>query len=271
MRKVLDYAIALWKAPVGPAVTALLGLILTAVFLLVFASDLLLILEINIDDLIASFIVCGLGAGLGFILLRRLFPQRGPISLFGDSGVPIPCVKETNTPVHAAEHSQAVKEQATHAVRPGSHIKPVMLGHGSESPATLNTHQSPGIALAVTVIGMTLIVVGRFDGGWQFTSLALLTGGAMAVVLYWVRRQPQNSSIWSYAIPVSGGVIGSAAMIGVGVVMMRFHFLRLFLELVVGAGVVIAVVLRYLNNRTIMSSLVQPVARAASHVTIQTE
>ena len=48
---------ALLKTPVGPAVTALIGLSAAAVFLLMFVLDLLATTEIEIDDLIVSFVV----------------------------------------------------------------------------------------------------------------------------------------------------------------------------------------------------------------------
>jgi len=83
---------------------------------------------------------------------------------------------------------------------------------------------------------------------WQFLFLAILAGGAVALVLYWSHSR-QEPNISGNKIPVAGGVVGSAALIGLGVVMMRFHFLRDFLSLAVGAGSVIALVLYWVHRR----------------------
>jgi hypothetical protein len=45
-------------------------------------------------------------------------------------------------------------------------------------------------------------------------------------------------------------------MIGLGMVMARFSFLRIFLELVLGVGAVIAVALHWLHSRPRDTSLV---------------
>ena len=64
------------------AVTAVIGLIVAALSLLVFVLDLWVTPEIGINDLIVSFVVCGAGLTTGFFLLRSLVPRREPISLF---------------------------------------------------------------------------------------------------------------------------------------------------------------------------------------------
>jgi hypothetical protein len=76
----------LFRTPVGPAITALVGLAVVAACLLVFACDLLVITPLDFQALFVSFLICSLGAGIGFIVLRRLAPRREPISLFGGPG-----------------------------------------------------------------------------------------------------------------------------------------------------------------------------------------
>jgi hypothetical protein len=104
------------------------------------------------------------------------------------------------------------------------------------------------------VVGMTVILVGRLAFAWQFLSLSLLAGGAMALVLYCVHNRQQDSNISAYKIPVAGGIIGAAAVAGIGLIMLRFHFLRDFLGMAVGAGSVIALVLSWSQRRDENSS-----------------
>lgn len=253
MRRVQHYAIALWKISVNPAVTALLGLILAAVFLLLFASDLSLILEDDINGLIVSFVLCGLGAGLGFIVLRRLFPGREPISLF-DGSVDLSIQSTTRAKVRV----QTVEclAGATKNARPAhsnAQIAPVMKSHRNESVATYNTHDSAGALGLVTIIGLGSALAMRFTDGWQFLLLTVLAGCALALLLYW----RQGSGISEYRIPATGGVIGLIATTGMGVIMMRFHALRYFFVLVIVSGCAIALLLRWLHRRGRSGSLIQ--------------
>lgn len=253
MRKVQHYAIALWKVPVGPAVTALLGLILTAVFLFVFASDLSLIFEDDINAMIVSFVLCGLGAGLGFILMRNLFPRRQPISLF-DGPVDLSVQPTTQAEVRAQTVEclpNPIKN--TRPAHSNAQISPVMKRHGSESVTTDNTHDSAGALGLVTIIGLGSALAMRFNDGWQFLLLAVLAGCSVALVLY-LSRNRRASNISGYKIPVAGGVIGFAALIGMGLVMMRFGFLRSFLDLAILAGVAIALGMNWSRRRRESSS-----------------
>src|ERR1044071_8085306 len=129
-----------------------------------------------------------------------------------------------------------------------------MKSHRSESTATYTTHDGIGVAAFVTVIGMSFIFGGRFDFGWLFLALALFAGRAMAFGMYWLSDRRQNSGIVSYTMPVAGGIICLLCMIEVGLVMMRFHFLRDFLGLAVGAGSVIALGLYWVHRREENSS-----------------
>lgn len=244
---------ALFKTPVGSAITALIGLILAAVSLLVFVFDLLVTPEMG--ALIVSFVVCGLGLTTGLMVLRRLAPRREPMSLFGGpDGVPLQAVMRTEVPAQRREECppEVILKSAS-PVHGDAEINPVMKSHGSESIATRKTHDGGGVAAFATVVGMTAILVGRLAFAWQFLSLAILAGGAIALVLYWSRSR-QDANISGYKIPVAGGIIGSAALAGVGLVMLRFHFLRDFLLLALGAGGAVALILSWGRRREEHSS-----------------
>jgi hypothetical protein len=234
------------KTPVGSAITAVIGLIVAAISLLLFVLDLLVTPEIGINALIVSFVVCGMGLTTGLMVLRSLAHRREPMSLFGGpDGVPFQGAMPTEVPAQRNECPPEVIIKNTSRVHSDAEIAPVMRSHGSESIATHKTHDSGGIIAAIATIGMGSLLMGF---SWQFLFLAVLAGGLVALVLYWVRNG-QGSSISGYMAPVAGGVVGSAALIGLGVVMMRFHFLRDFLSLAVGAGSVIALVLYWVHRR----------------------
>jgi hypothetical protein len=223
------------------AIAAVIGLIAVVVSLLVFVFDLLITPDIG--ALIASFVVCGMGLTTGFIVLRRLVPRREPISLFGGpDGIPVPGTMPTEVPARRNECPPEVIIKNTSRVHSDAEIPPVMKSHGSESIATRKTHDGGGFVGVATVVGMTAILVGRLAFAWQFLSLALFAGGAVALVLNHVRSR-QEPNISGNNIPVAGGIIGAAALAGVGLVMMRFHFLRDFLLLAAGAGCAVALVL----------------------------
>jgi hypothetical protein len=106
---------ALLKRPIRPGVAALIGLIAAAICLLLFASDVSLILEIDIGGLVISFVLCGVGAGIGFTLLYRAIPRRPPETLFGRSrGVMI----EPGTEIRA-ESQERAPAAATSAIASG--------------------------------------------------------------------------------------------------------------------------------------------------------
>jgi hypothetical protein len=233
------------------AITALIGLVLAAGSLLVFVLDLLVTSEIGISDLIVSFVVCGVGLTTGFFLLRSLVPGREPISLFaGVLSVP----PSTRAKVHA-QIVECVPDGIKNArpVHSNAVIRPMMKSHGSESIAAYKTHDGTGALGLVTIIGLGSGLAKFFSDGWQFLSLAVPAGCAVALVLYW----RQGSGISEYRIPATGGVIGLIATIGIGVIMMRFHALRYFFGLVVVSGGVIALLLRWLRRRCGSGSLIQ--------------
>jgi hypothetical protein len=105
----------------------------------------------------------------------------------------------------------------------------------------------------VTIIGLGCALAMRFNDGWQFLSLTALAGCSIALVLY-LSRNRRASNISGYKIPVAGGNIGTAALAGVGMVMLRFHFLRDFLLLAAGAGCAIAVGMNWSRRRRENSS-----------------
>lgn len=233
----------------GRVVAAMVGLLVAAGYLAVLVFLLSRKFVVDGDVLVVCFGVCGVAAGIGLIFVYRLLPRRKPIVLFADSGV-VPIQHQPRTEISApAEKHSPDDIKAGRPVYSGAEIAPVMKSHGSESIAIYTTHNGGGVAVPVTVLGMTLILAGRFDDGWQFLSLALLAGGAMALGLYWLRFRGQNSRIAGYTRPVSGGAIGTAVVIGLGVVMVRFGFLRDFLGLAIAGGGVVAWILSRARRR----------------------
>jgi hypothetical protein len=230
-------------------VAALVGLLAAAGYLWVLVYLLSGKVVVDADIIIFCFLVCGVAAAIGLVFVYRLLSRRKPILLFAESGV-VPIQHSPPT-----EMRVQMKERLPDGIRTDKRvhssagITPVMKSHGSDSTATYTTHDGGGVAGFVTVIGVTLILAGRFDGGWQFLSLALLTGSAMALGLYWLRSRGQNSRIADYMRPVSGGMIGFAVIIGLGVVMARFGFLRDFLGLAVAGGGAVAWLLARARRR----------------------
>jgi hypothetical protein len=246
---------ALFKSPVGAVTTTVIGSVVAAVSLLVFVFDLLVTPDVG--ALIVSFVVCGMGLTTGVIVLRRLAPRRPPETIFGGScGVIVPGAQQPEVPVQRHEHPLEGIRSAS-PVRSEAEITPVMKSHGSESIATHKTHDGAGFAALVTVVGMTAILVGRIAFAWQFVLLVLLAGGGVALVLYCVRNWQQGLNISRYKAPVTGGVIGAASLAGVGLVMIRFSFLRVFLGLAIGAGCAIALALSW-RRRQGSSTLLAP-------------
>jgi hypothetical protein len=249
----------LFKTQVWPIFTAVIGLLVAAISLIGFVLDLLVTPEVG--ELIVSFVVCGLGLAIGFFMLRRLARRQEPISLFAGLAV---------TSAHGAMPTEVSTQRAewppgsiksASRVHNDAAIAPVMRSHGSESIATRKTHDSGGMIAAIATIGMGSLLMGF---SWQFLFFAVLAGGLVALVLYWVRSR-QESSISGYKMPVAGGIVGVLSLAGVGLVMMRFQFLRVFLGLAMGAGGAIALVLyRNRQRQNADSSFIQLHAESSS-------
>jgi len=228
------------------AVTAVIGLVLAAVSLLGFVLDLLITPEIG--ALIVSFVVCGIGLTTGIMVLRRLAPRRELMSLFaGRDAVPL----QAATPTELLTQRKECLPEAINNARPvhsNAQITPVMKSHGSESIAAYKSHDGGGVAAFATVVGMTAILVGRLAFAWQFLSLSILAGCAVALVLYWSRNK-RASTISGYKIPVAGGVVGFICMAGLGIVMIRSDLLRDFFGLAIGAGGAVALLLSWARRK----------------------
>lgn len=233
------------KTRIGTVITAVIGVFMAAFSLLVFVLDLLVTSEIGISGLIVSFVICGVGLTTGFFLLRSLVPRREPISLF--AGVPLQGAMPAETPIQGAEWPPESINNAR-PVHSNAQIRPVMKSHGSESIATYKTNDSAGALGLVTIVGLGSGLAIGFNDGWQFLSFTVLAGCALALVLY----LRQGSGISKYRIPATGGVIGLIAIVGLGVIMMRFYALRYFFGLVLASGGAIALLLRwyYLGGRS---------------------
>lgn len=136
---------------------------------------------------------------------------------------------------------------------PARKADPISNSNRHQSISRYKARESSGALVFATAIGVSLVLGGRLRGGWEFLSLAVPAGCAVALVLYWSRnRRASNSS--GYKIPVAGGIIGVAALAGVGLVMMRFSFLRDFLGLAILAGGAIALGLNWNRRRRENSS-----------------
>jgi len=234
-------------------ITAVIGLFIAAFSLLMFVLDLLVTSEVAISGLIVSFVVCGMGLTTGFTVLRRLAPRREPMSLFGGSGG-----VRVQRAMRAEVRAQTIESLPggianARPVHSNAQITPVMKRHGSESVATDNTHDSAGALGLVTIMGLGSALAMRFTDGWQFLFLTVLAGCSIALVLY-LRRNSRAANISGYKIPVAGGVIGLAALSGVGLVMVRFGFLRYFLGLAILAGGAIALGMNWSRRRRENSS-----------------
>jgi hypothetical protein len=187
------------------------GLTVATVSLLVFVLDLLVTPEVG--DLLTSFVVCGVGLTTGFIMLRRLFPRREPETLFaGSCGVIVPDAPPPQIPAQRVE-CPPESISTPRPVHRYPEIAPVMKSHGSESIATHKTHDGAGFAAVVTVVGVTVILVGRLAFAWQFLALALFAGGSMALGQYWARSGRQSLSAFRYTAPVAGGLIFAASLV----------------------------------------------------------
>lgn len=127
---------------------------------------------------------------------------------------------------------------------------PVMKSYGSQSRATLDTHDGVGVAGLAAVIGLGIILAGRLDFGPGFLALALVTGGIFALGLYWLRQRRDAKSV-SSTDSSSGGFVGALILLGIGVVLFacRYYWMQLFFGLALLAGGAVALLLRWLHRR----------------------
>jgi hypothetical protein len=198
--------------------------------------------------LIVSFVVCGVALATGFLMLGSLAPRQEPISLFADSGgISLRPASRTAFPSPVKE---AALDAAKTVIEPRSGGRPVQMV-SSKPPHKISSYKTPdtsgGLAFA-TAIAISLILGGRVSGGWGFLALLVPCAWLVALALYWTRAR-QTASVARYDLPVAGGVVLVMAMAGVGLVMMHFEFLRVFLGLTMGAGGAIALILHRRRQR----------------------
>ncbi len=174
------------KTQVGSTITVVIGLIVAAASLLVFVFDLLVTPEVN--ALIVSFVVCGIGLTTGLMLLRRLVPRREPISLSLDSG------GVSNQPVTKADIPAQREDCSQHSAKaaiaiPGA--REVELTWNNDRPRSISRYKTPeggGLIGFIAMIGMAIILMIGSNFARQFLSLAIPAGGGVAFVLYCARR-----------------------------------------------------------------------------------
>jgi hypothetical protein len=124
--------------------------------------------------------------------------------------------------------------------------KEVDLVRGHHRHQSISRYKAPeggGAISLVPMVGISIVLMGcRLHFMRQFLGLAVIAGGAIALVLYWGRCRRQNSSISRYTTPVGGGVLGLISMIGISIVLMgcRFLIVRQFLGLAIAVGGVVA-------------------------------
>jgi peptidoglycan biosynthesis protein MviN/MurJ (putative lipid II flippase) len=129
-------------------------------------------------------------------------------------------------------------------------------GYHSQKVSRYKTPENSVIFAFISMILMSAALSPRMPIGWKFLSLSLLAGSVLALIFYWSRWRGRGSNGLNYAVPVAGGAVAAAAMIGLGMVMTHFSFLRIFLDLVLKTGAVIAVALHWLHSRPRDTSLV---------------
>jgi hypothetical protein len=193
MRNVKHSEEALFKTPVATAIPALIGLIAAEVCALVFVFHMLETNSFDFGTLIVNFLLCGVGAGIGLLLLRRLFPRPSPETLFGSDGVFIPGTARTE-----------ILAQTGECLPDGTKTAGGMLGgqgadliRNSDRRRSISRYKEPeggGVIGLISMIGISSVMMARVSIGWEFLSLALLGGGVVALVLYWGRSR-QNSII----------------------------------------------------------------------------
>ena len=241
MSEVKHSETALLRGPFGTAIAAVLGFLVAAISLLVFVFDLLVAPEIG--ALIVSFVVCGIGLTTGFIVFRRMAPQREPETLFaGSSSLPARLTQQPEALVQVKQLSRNCAEVAI--PMPGATNKEDSTPNNNrhKSVSSYTARESSGAMSLILAVGVALILGGRLSGGWEFLVISLTAGFMVALALYWI-HQKQNSGLDGDKIPVAGGAVGFICMTGLAIVMIRSHLLRDFFGLAVGAGGAIALLL----------------------------
>ncbi len=259
---------AAFETPVRTVITAVVGLVAVAVSLLVLVLDLLVTPEVG--ALIISFVVCGAGATAGFMLLRRL-PRREPITLFAGPSESVSSTRQEvfSTPTEVSAQVSLCPQYAARTASGaafGNDVASIHQSHPQKSVSRYKAQDGIGALGLICIVGVCLILGGRLNGGWEFLSFVVPAGCLVALLLDRGRRWQKDSGISRYTIPVSGGIVGSAALAGVGMVMARFHFLRDFLGLAIAAGCAIALALQWGRRRrqSSIDSVVQADASESS-------
>lgn len=199
------------------------------------------------DMVVFDFLAGVFGAGIGLTFVYRLIPARKPESLFAGSVRMV----VLEVPPTAAQAKSRPKESAQPSLAPPGRRGASPRRPGNQSTKLLpSTIHDTGGAICLTVfVALCLGLPSRVDIGWEFLSLGLCAGCGVALVLYWIGRSQQRSSITRYMIPVGGGAVGTLSLIGLAIVMARFQFLRYFLGLAAAAGGIIALGLNRARSR----------------------
>jgi hypothetical protein len=140
----------------------------------------------EVDALIVSFIVCGMGLTTGLILLRSLIPRSEPQSLFGASGgIPVQPMARVDI---AAVTAACPPYRSKSAISGESET--VTIGHNDrhQNISRYTTPEGGGLIGLTAMLGMAIILMAGSNFARQFLSLAIPAGGAVALVLYLARR-----------------------------------------------------------------------------------
>ena len=246
-----------FKTPARTASAALLGLIAAQICFLVFVLHMVGTSTRDFGALMVDFLVYGVGAGVGLLLLRRLVPRPAPETLFaGSVGVFVQPTTRSKIPAQTAECSPDGAKIAS-GMPVGKEVDLVRSHHRHQSISRYKAPQGGGAISLVSMAGISIVLMGcPLHFVRQFLGLAVIAGGAIALVLYWGRCRRQNSSIFRYTTSVGGGVIGLISMIGISIVLMgcRFLIVRQFLGLAITAGGLVALVLYWSGRRRQNSS-----------------
>jgi hypothetical protein len=174
------------KTPIKKAIAAIIGLVVGVISLLLFVFDLLVAPEV--DALIVSFMVCGMGLTTGLILLRSLIPRSEPQSLFGASGgIPVQPMARVDI---AAVTGACPPHRSRSAIAISGESETVTIGHNDrhQSISRYTTPEGGGLIGLTAMLGMAIILMAGSNFARQFLSLAIPAGGAVALVLYLARR-----------------------------------------------------------------------------------